>query len=215
MLGNVNVLLQYNKNILLLLNAVQTIIITHCRGAGQQQQKQAKHLSPMSEYQQLLIGTETLEHCSIELWISVKVGIRNNSGYTCIGIINIQYILQCPLTKHLRCPLSISTISSMSIVQINYCRYQSFPISKLINIKGDHSTLCCQTNITRQQPMFQMLNKKSIATRLHMFFSCRRIRRNLFYFISPSFIRDSPQFGQRAVRLSFPSCSPCYNIQKR
>jgi len=100
----------------------------------------------MSEYQQLLIGTETLEHCSIELWISVKVGIRNNSGYTCIGIINIQYILQCPLTKHLRCPLSISTISSMSIVQINYCRYQSFPISKLINIKGDHSTLSNKHN---------------------------------------------------------------------
>ena len=102
---------------------------------------------------------------------------------------------------------SIDQISSMSIVHINYCRYQPFPIPKLI-------IQCCQTNTTRQQLMFQELNKKSIGTRLHMFFSSRRIRRSLFFlfYISPNFIGNSPQFGQIAVRLSFPSCSPCYNM---
>ena len=54
------------------------------------------------------------------------------------------------------CPYQ--AMSSMSIVHINYCRYQSFPTSKLI-------IQCCQTNITRQQPMFQMSNEMSIVTR--------------------------------------------------
>ena len=109
----------------------QTIIITHCRGAGQQnEQQQTKYLSSMFGHQQLLTGTETLEHSfNQELWVSVKVGIWNNSGYTRIGIINVQHILQCPQT--------ILTMSSMSIVRINYCRYQSSPISKLI-------IQCCQ-----------------------------------------------------------------------
>ena len=122
-----------------------------------------------------------------------RVGIWNNSGYTRIGIINIQHILQCPLIKHLRCPLSIPN----HVFNVP-CPYKSLSISTISNIKVDHSLL--STNITRQQPMFQMLNEMSIATRLHEFFSCRRIQEELilFYFISlvpPKFIRDSPQFG--------------------
>ena len=72
-----------------------------------------------------------------------------------------------------------STYSSMSIDQNIFdvhCPYQPFPISKLI-------VQCYQTNITRQQPMFQMSNEKSIATRLHEFFSCRRIQEELIFIL--------------------------------
>ena len=91
----------------------------------------------------------------------------------------------------------------MSIVHINYCRYQPFPIPKLINIKVDHSML--STNITRQQPMFQMLNEMNIATRLHEFFSCRRIQEELILFFSPQiFIRDSLNLGREPLGFLSP-----------
>ena len=165
MLGNVNVLLQYNKNILLLLSAVDyrnyslpwnCVVVVEGIAAVDQVSQYNAWTSTVTDRNR---NSGTLFYQ--ELWISVKVGIWNNSGYTRIGIINNSHILQCPLTK----------TSSMSIVHINHYRFQPFPISKLI-------IQCCQTSITRQQPMFQMLNRKSIATRLHEFFSCRRIRRN-------------------------------------
>ena len=67
MLGNVNVLPQYNKNILLLLSAVYYRNYTLLRGGvvvaaigvG------GKYLGSMFEHQQLLLGTRTAEHCSI------------------------------------------------------------------------------------------------------------------------------------------------------
>ena len=72
-----------------------------------------------------------------------------------------------------------STYSSMSIdynIFDVHCPNKLLSISIISNSNVDHSML--STNITRQQPMFQMLNEMSIATRLHEFFSCRRIRRN-------------------------------------
>ena len=141
-----------------------------------------------------------------EFWNTVQIGTLDQ----CQGrYLEQQWIYAYRYHQHSTySSMSIDQTSSMSIVHT-----KPFPISKLI-------IQCCQTNITRQQPMFQTLNEMSIATRLHEFFSSRRIQVELIlcYFISfmpPKFIRDSPQFGQKAVRLSFPSCSPCYNIQKR
>ena len=139
MLGSVNVLPQYNKNILLLLSAVYyrnyALLWSCVVVAGQ------------VSWPNVWISAITVRNRNFgtlfnqELWISLKVGIRNSSGYTCMGIINIQYILRRPLTKYLRCPLFIPTISSMSIVHINHCWHQPFPIPKLINIKVDHPML--------------------------------------------------------------------------
>ena len=127
----------------------QTIAITHCRRAVQQQQVQQQQQTKYLGTIIVTVRNRNFEPLfNQELWISVKVGIWNNSGYTRISITNIQHILQCPLI---------------------------IP-SHVFNIKVDRSML--SINITRQQPMFQVLNEMSIATRLHEFFCCRRIRRN-------------------------------------
>ena len=200
MLGSVNVLLQYNKNILTTASCSRLsqllIAVELCRSR--------RYSSRPSILVQCLNNNNYCQEQ--ELRTTVQSGILDK----CQGrYLEQQWIYAYRYHQY-------STYSSMSIDQNIFdvhCPYQSFPISKLI-------VQCYQTNITRQQPMFQMLIKKSIATRLHEFFSCRRIQEELilFYFIlfmPPKFIRDSPQFGQKAVRLSFPSCSPCYNIQKR
>ena len=153
MLGNVNVLLQYNKNILLLLSAVDYRNYSLPKSC----------VVVVDQVSQFNIGTIaiTVRNRNFEplfnqeLWISVKVVSGTVVDIRVQASFNIQHILQCPLTKHLRCPLPILTMSSMSIDHITCCPYQPFPISKLINFKADHSTL--STNITRQQPMFQML----------------------------------------------------------
>ena len=114
-----------------------TIAITLCCGAVQQQQ--AKYLGPTIEHQQLLSETGTSEHCSIRKSglvsnqdLKNKVGIRNSSGYMCMDIISIQYILQRPLTKYLRCPLSIPT----HVFNV-HCPYKSLSTSTISNTKVD------------------------------------------------------------------------------
>ena len=110
-----------------------TIAITLCCGAVQQQQE--KYLGPMFEHQQLLSGTRTSGYCSIRnsgLVSNQDLGIKNSSGYMCLYTISIQYILQRPLTKYLRCPLSIPT----HIFNV-HCPYKSLSISTISNTKVD------------------------------------------------------------------------------
>ena len=115
-----------------------TIAITLCCGAVQQQQEQqqqAKYLGPTFEYQQVLSETGTSEHCSIRnsgLVCTQDLGIRNSSGYMCMDTISIQYTLQRPLTKYLRCPLSIPT----HVFNV-HCPYKSLLISTISNTKVD------------------------------------------------------------------------------
>ena len=124
---------------------VQYIIaITHCCGAVQQQQEQqqqTKYLSPVFEHQQLLSGTETSEHCSIRnsgLVSNQDLGIRNS---ICMDIVSIQYILQRPLTKYLRCPLSIP----IHVFNV-HCPYKLLSRSTIPNSKVDHSMLSNKHN---------------------------------------------------------------------
>jgi len=110
----------------------------------------------------------------------------------CMNIISIQYILQRPLTKYLRCPLSIPT----HVFNVHF-PYKLLSISTISNTKVDQyqsrSSNAVKQTDSRQQHMFEMLNKKSIGTRLHMFFSSRLIRRSLFYFIYiPKFHKEFP-----------------------
>ena len=132
----------------------------------------------MFEHQQLLSGTRTSGYCSIRnsgLVSNQDLGIKNSSGYMCLYTISIQYILQRPLTKYLQCPLSIPT----HVFSV-HCPYKLLSISTISNTKVDQyqsrSSDAVKQSDSRQQQMFQKLNKKSIVTRLHMFFFSSRRR---------------------------------------
>jgi len=191
MLGSVNVLPQYNKNILLLLSAVYyrnyALLWSCVVVAGQ------------VSWPNVWISSITVRNRNFgtlfnqELWISLKVGIRNSSGYTCMGIINIQYILQRPLTKYLRCPLFIPTISSMSIVHINHCWHQPFPIPKLINIKVDHPML--SNRFSAATNVWDVEQEEYCNKAPYVLFFSQNQEEFIYLFTSPIFIRDSLQFG--------------------
>ena len=108
----------------------QTIAITHCRGAVQQQY--TKYLSLMFGHQQLLTGTETLEHSfNQELWVNVKG----------------RYLKQQWIYAYRH--HQYSTYSSMSIdhnIFNVHCPYQPLSISTISNIKVDHSMLSNKHN---------------------------------------------------------------------
>jgi len=193
MLGNVNVLPQYNKNILLLLSAVyyrNYALLWSCVVVAGEVSWSNVWTSAVADRNRTF-GTLFNQ----ELWISVKVGIRNNSGYTCMDIISIQYIRQRPLTKYLRCPLFIPTISSMSIVHINHCWYQPFPIPKVVNIKVDHPMLSNKYNSAATNvwdvEQEEYWNKAPYV----LFFLPNQEEFIYYYFLSPNFIGNSPQFG--------------------
>jgi len=151
----------------------------------------------MFEHQQLLSGTRTSGYCSIRnsgLVSNQDLGIKNSSGYMCLYTISIQYILQRPLTKYLQCPLSIPT----HVFSV-HCPYKLLSISTISNTKVDQyqsrSSDAVKQSDSRQQQMFQKLNKKSIVTRLHMFFFLLAESGGvylLFFLHPPNFIGNSP-----------------------
>ena len=168
--------------------------ITHCRGAEQQQQ-QEQYLGQTFEHQQLLTGTETLEHCSIRnsgLVSKLVSGTIVDIRVWVSSIFNIFFDVHCPY----------QAMSSMSIVHINYCQYQPFPISKLINIKVDHPVLSnkhnsAATNVSDVE-QGEYWNKAPYV----LFFSSNQEEFILFYI--PKFYKGFPSISVESRQAFFP-----------